>query len=236
MRAAIMQPYFLPYIGYIQLIAASDVFVVYDDVNFINRGWINRNNLLLNGVAHKFTVPLMQASQNKKINEISRSLDPKWQQKLLRTIEMAYRKAPQFGSIFPWVKEIINHKETNLAKYVTHSLKEVAKLLDINTRFISSSKGYHNQSLKAGDRLMDICKQEGATGYINPSGGQTLYTKEQFAVQGIELQFLAPKPISYPQFEEDKFVPWLSILDVLMFLSTQEIKSQLLGTAAYDLI
>lgn len=230
-----MQPYFLPYIGYIQLMAASDIFIIYDDVNYINRGWINRNQILVNGNAHKFAVPLVQASQNKKINEISRRVDPKWQQKLLRTLEMAYKKAPEFERIMPWVTNIISFENENLASYVTHSLHKIVEILALEVKLLSTSGRYDNQERKAGDRLIDICRQESATTYINPSGGQSLYTKQQFAQSGINLQFLVPKLIPYPQ-GANKFVPWLSILDALMFLPTEEIKARLLGIEAYDLI
>ena len=94
MRLAIMQPYFMPYIGYLQLMNAVDKFVLYDDVNYINKGWINRNRILVNGQAYLFTIPLKEASQNRLINEIYLSNDPKWKGKLLKTIEQGYKKAP----------------------------------------------------------------------------------------------------------------------------------------------
>ncbi|MEL6535475.1 MAG: WbqC family protein [Bacteroidota bacterium] len=236
MRISIMQPYFLPYIGYIQLLAASDVFVVYDDVNFINRGWINRNNLLLNGAPHRFTIPLVKASQNKKINEIGISGDEKWRDKLLRTIEAAYKKAPHFQKTFSWLQTVLTYPEKNLGGYVAHSLEAITQYLELPARIVPSSTIYQNQALKAGDRLMDVCKQEGAEVYINPSGGQELYTKEQFASQEVNLQFLIPKAVAYPQAGVDKFVPWLSILDALMNCTPEEIRSNLLSTNAYELI
>ncbi|MDR6194877.1 WbqC family protein [Siphonobacter sp. SORGH_AS_0500] len=101
MTLAIMQPYLFPYIGYFQLLNAVDKFVIYDDVAFINRGWINRNSILNNGKAQLFTVPLKEASQNKLIHEISIDTDQKWRDKLLKTIQQNYKKAPHFAAVFP---------------------------------------------------------------------------------------------------------------------------------------
>ena len=70
MTVAIMQPYLFPYIGYWQLIHAVDTFVIFDDVNYIKKGYINRNNILVNGQKQTFTLELMSASQNKLINDI----------------------------------------------------------------------------------------------------------------------------------------------------------------------
>ena len=97
MKLGIMQPYFVPYIGYWQLMNAVDKYVIYDDVNFIKRGWINRNNILVNGKAQLFTISLNRASQNRLINEIEIGDDF---QNFLRTIEMAYKKAPYFDEVY----------------------------------------------------------------------------------------------------------------------------------------
>src|SRR4051812_4492478 len=102
-----MQPYLLPYIGYFQLIAAVDRFLFLDDVNYINRGWINRNRILLGGKDHLFTLNLKEVSQNKKINEIEIAKDERWTAKFLRTVESAYRKAPHYSAVMPILQEIV---------------------------------------------------------------------------------------------------------------------------------
>ena len=219
MTLAIMQPYFLPYIGYMQLMDAVDAFVLYDDVAFINRGWINRNKLLINGQEYLFTVPLRDASQNKRINEVHLADDPKWRGKLLKTIEQGYRKAPQYGSVMPLTEKIINFATDSIAELVHNSLVELNAYLGLATRLVASSSVYDNAGLRSQERIIDICQREGATRYINPIGGMDLYDKPTFANTGIELAFIRPKPVVYPQFNRDEtiFIPWLSILDVLMF-------------------
>ena len=96
MKAAVMQPYLFPYIGYFQLINAVDTFVVYDDVNYIKKGWINRNSILVNEKPFLFTVDLKEVSQNKLINEITIDENSNWKKNILRTIELSYKKAPFF--------------------------------------------------------------------------------------------------------------------------------------------
>jgi len=213
---AIMQPYFIPYIGYFQLIAAVDKFVVFDDVNYINRGWINRNRLLLNGVAHTFTVPLLSASQNKMICDIELVNEAAWRVKLLRTIRQAYEKAPYYNDVYKLLEGIINYSTNRLGDFLLNNLMSIIYYLSLDVNIERTSRIYYNQSLKGQDRILDICHQEQASTYINPIGGIELYDKTRFFEQGIQLRFLRSRPISYSQ-NRGEHIPWLSILDVLMF-------------------
>ncbi|GAA4463402.1 WbqC family protein [Nibrella saemangeumensis] len=226
MKLAIMQPYFLPYIGYFQLMNLVDKFVLYDDVAFINRGWVNRNRMLLNGKEHLFTIPLKEASQNKRICDIALADDPKWQDKLLKTIEQAYRKAPFYETVFPLTAKMINFRAENIAGYIRHSFTILNPYLGIETELVPSSTIYANTELKAQERILAICRQENATHYINPIGGLELYRKEDFAGADIQLSFIRSQPVTYPQFRNE-FVPWLSILDILMFNEPATIRTML---------
>ena len=237
MTLAIMQPYFLPYIGYMQLIKAVDTFVLYDDVAFINRGWINRNRMLINGQEYLFTVPLKDASQNKRINEVHLADDPKWRSKLLKTMEQGYRKAPYYQTVMPLTEKIINFTTDSIADLVHFSLVELNQYLSLTTRIVKSSSIYANVDLKAQERILDICRQENAARYINPIGGTELYDKPKFAQAGIELNFIKSNKVAYPQFSrsagENEFVPWLSIIDILMFNDIDTVGSML---DAYELV
>lgn len=213
---AIMQPYFLPYIGYFQLMAAVDKFVVFDDVNFINRGWINRNRLLLNGAAHTFTVPLRNASQNKLICEIELDNEQNWREKLLRTIRQAYGKAPCYASVMVLMENIIFYPTIRLDEFLLNSLRKVTHYLSLEVEIEGSSRTYKNAHLKGAERIIDICRQEQASIYINPIGGINLYDHASIAEHKVLLYFLRSRPINYLQ-GKGKYVPWLSIMDVLMF-------------------
>lgn len=215
-KLAIMQPYFLPYIGYFQLMAAVDMFIVFDDVNFISRGWINRNRVLLHGAAHMFTVPLRGASQNKLIHEIELTSEQSWREKLLRTLHQAYGKAPCYGQVSILMEKLITHPTIRLDEFLLNSIREIASYLSLEVEIVGSSRVYNNANLKGQARILDICRQERADVYINSIGGTVLYDRDSFIQQDLSLYFLHSRPLSYQQGKRPH-TAWLSIVDVLMF-------------------
>lgn len=223
MRLGIMQPYFFPYIGYWQLLNAADKYVIADELNFIKNGWINRNRILINGEAKMITLPLHGASQNKLINETEVAGDDAGRNNLLKTIEINYKKAPYFSNAFPVVKTILAQEEKNLAKFLEYSIREVCQYLSIETELIVLSSLNNNDDLRRQDKVMDICKILEADEYYNAIGGQELYSYEDFASEGIILKFLKTANVKYKQYDNE-FVPDLSIIDVMMFNSIEDIK------------
>lgn len=211
-----MQPYIFPYIGYFQLINAVDKFVIFDDVSFINKGWVNRNNILLNNSPYLFTLPLKKSSQNKLINEIEITEDNNWNEKFLKTLQAAYSKAPNFKEVYNLADRVVNSGLSKLSDFLRNSLVETLHFLKIETSLEDTSSVYNNKELKGQERIIDICKQEKATEYINPIGGVNLYDKRSFKENGIDISFLQTDEIKYKQFKNE-FVPNLSIIDVLMF-------------------
>ena len=215
------QPYLFPYIGYWQLMNYVDVFVISDSMQYINKGYINRNNILVNGKKHLFTLQVMGVKSDKLINEIEVGNNGR---KILSMIHHSYRKAQYFDEVFPMVEEILLNKEKNLAKYVGYSLETIALYLDMNTKFMYLSDLQGETSLKAQERTIDICKRLGADQYINAIGGKNLYDEDSFKDVGISLYFLNVEIVKYKQFNNE-FVPSLSIVDILMFNSKAEIKN-----------
>jgi len=227
-----MQPYFLPYIGYFQLLAAVNKFVVLDDVNYINRGWVNRNRLLLNGVAHTFTVPLSGASQNRLICDIELVSEDSWRDKLMRTIRQSYKQAPCYVPVSALLESLINYPATRLDEFLLNSLDELVRYLSLDVEIVSTSRLYNNAHLKGQERILNICQQEQVDVYINPIGGVDLYDRASFLKQNIQLYFLRSRPISYSQGKAEH-IPWLSILDVLMFNEPSAVRQLL---AEMDLV
>lgn len=229
MKLAVMQPYLFPYIGYWQLINAVDYFVIYDDVNFIKKSFINRNSVLVNSESKLITLELLGASQNKKINEIEVGNNS---EKVLKTIELNYKRAPYFESAFPVFNKVLRNNEKNLAKYIGFSLINISEYLGIKTKFLYSSNIKKNNDLTAHEKILEIAKILKASHYINPIGGKNIYDKDIFAKKNIDLSFLSPSFIEYKQFN-DKFEPNLSIVDIMMFNNKKEIASSFLR---YELI
>lgn len=232
MKLGIMQPYFFPYIGYWQLINAVDRYVIYDDVNFIKGGWINRNSVLMNGESKLINLQMHNASPNKLINEVEVLGNMVYNKKLLKTLENNYGKAPYFADAFPIIKEIIIQENKNLARYLEFSIRHVCEYLLINTEIFVSSIIDKNNELRGQDKVIDICKILGTDEYINAIGGQSLYCHEEFAAHGLRLKFLKTGDIEYKQFNND-FAPNLSIIDVMMFNSKEQVKEML---EIYELI
>lgn len=226
MKLGIMQPYFIPYIGYWQLLNAVDKYVIYDDVNFIKGGWINRNRILINGDAKIFSIQMQGASSNKFINEIYMSTNKVWKRKALKTIEASYKKAPFFNKVFPLIQNIINCEKENLAEFLENSINIICGYLEIDTKIIISSSINKNNDLKAQGKVIEICKILNADEYYNAIGGKELYSYDTFKSEGIELKFLKTKDIEYKQFENE-FISNLSIIDVMMFNSINDIKYML---------
>lgn len=225
-KVGIMQPYFIPYIGYWQLLNLVDEYVIYDDVNFIKGGWINRNRILINGQPNYFNIPMLGASPFKLINEVKVNNDEKLIQKNLRKIIEVYKKAPYFNNVYNLIEDILTNRNDNLAEYIAYSMKRICEYLDINTKIIMSSDLKKDCDLKAQEKVIAICKELNATDYYNAVGGQELYDYDSFEKNGIQLNFLKTNNIEYKQFNNE-FVPNLSILDVLMFNSKEQIKTML---------
>jgi len=227
MKTAIMQPYAFPYIGYFQLVNAVDTFVFYDDVNFIKRGWINRNQILVNNSAHLFTIPLKNASQNKLIQDVELKIDEKWLTNFYSTIEFNYKKAPFFKETFKIIQLIFNAEHNSIADLAIDSITTISNHLELSTVLRKSSTSFKSSTgIKKADRLIDITKKSNADTYINPSGGKELYDKNYFEQKGINLQFIENRITHYPQFKND-FVGGLSIIDVLMFNSVEDVRKNL---------
>lgn len=232
MKLAIMQPYFFPYIGYFQLIAASDVFVLHDDVQYIKGGWVNRNRILLNGASRIITLPVQKDAYDLPINARNYVEDKQARKDIINLVKQAYAKAPCYREVFPLIEELLMFEDRNIARFNENLIRRICNFTGIRTRIITSSGMDKDNSLSGEQRVLEICKRLGATGYTNPQGGQSLYDTATFRNIGISLRFLFMRPVPYPQ-RADGFVPYLSIIDALMELGPVAIKPCL---AEFDLV
>lgn len=183
MKIAIMQPYFAPYLGYFQLIKEVDTFIFYDDVNFIKGGWINRNFITINKELKRFTIPLIKPSSFKKINEIEVNWGSKDMSKLIKTFQQNLKEKTIFN-------KILEEKPKTIADMAILSVSLACKHLDIPTKLKRSSELNYNKQEDRVLNLIEICKLENSSHYINPEGGQSLYNKEQFLSHGVKLNFI----------------------------------------------
>ena len=227
MCIGIMQPYFFPYIGYFQLVKAVDTFVVFDNIQYTRVGWFRRNNILQNGQKHLFSIPLKKDSDYLSVRERVLSKDSDQQiRKIIANIENGYHKAPYYNEVFPLLKDVFGSGEKNLFDYIYHSIQQVVEYLEIDTKIILSSTLDIDHQLKSAEKIIAINKFLHSDHYINAIGGKELYDKDRFVKEGITLNFLETGDMEYKQFN-NKFVPNLSIIDVMMFNSKDEIKEML---------
>lgn len=221
---AVMQPYLFPYLGYFQLIRESDVFVFYDDVDFITRGWINRNKILINDEEDIFTIPCSNASQNEKIEDVL--ISNHWRpDKIIKKIRLTYANADQFDAALPIVETVVKEHGDQISVLAENSVLQVAEYLNLDVDFYRSSDLPVDQSLGRAERLIELTKHFGASNYVNMEGGQNLYEKPNFANQGVALHFLSASLPEYEQYtaEDDTFYPGLSIIDVMMNVEKRQI-------------
>jgi hypothetical protein len=225
MKLGIMQPYFLPYIGYFQLIAAVDTFVVYDNIKYTKKGWINRNRWLQNGDDAMFSLPLEKGSDALEIGQrtVSAEFD---RRKFLAQLRANYAKAPYFEPTQALIERLLPGEDRRLFEVLHPSIVAVCRHLGIGTEIRVSSTVPADHTLRGQDRVLDLCRATGATTYINSIGGTALYSEQAFADAGVVLRFLRSRPLEYQQFGAP-FVPWLSILDVLMFNPVETVRAWL---------
>lgn len=222
MKLAVMQPYLFPYIGYYQMVAEADVFICYDTADYIQRGWINRNRILISKNPTYFTVPVSKASLGTAINEITIVNFRKWRVKFLKTIEMNYKKAPHFKSTYKFLENFLSSKDyvfiSNLAFDSINAVMEKLEM-DINYKLASNipiNKTVNTKEEKL-DFYMDYFK---ASEIILPPNSIDLY-KEWEPVFGNK-KFMKTPNIQYEQ-RGKVFYENLSIIDVLMFNSQETV-------------
>lgn len=186
-----MQPYWLPYIGYFQLIKQCDVFVIYDNIKYTKKGWINRNRINVNGEPKYISVPIKKDSDFLNVND--RKLSDVWEADkvtIINKITSNYSKYPYFEETMPLIRKILGSWEVNLFWYIAHSIELICNHLDIKTPILNSSQIQIDHELKGKDKVKALCKELEAEIYINPIGGKELYSKSDFEKAGIELLFI----------------------------------------------
>ncbi|MFT5444885.1 MAG: hypothetical protein ACI9DC_000045 [Gammaproteobacteria bacterium] len=232
MKLAIMQPYFLPYLGYFQLIVAANLFVVYDTINSTKKGWINRNRLLRDGRDAMFSLPLQGGPDQSHVCErhLAETFD---RNKLINHFVTAYRRAPHFCETIELLESVVRYKNDNLFEFVHHAIGAVCGHLSITTPIRTASQMTIDHGLKSEQRVLALCEALGASTYINAIGGVHLSSANAFCEKGIDLKFIESGPFEYRQLGQP-FVASLSIADAMMFNPIEAIREALDG--GYELI
>src|ERR1035437_4802284 len=196
MKIGIMQPYFFPYIGYFQLINVVDRFILFDDVQYIRHGWINRNRILKPSDGHQYiTLALSEHNRDTLIRDINVKDGYEWKEKILRQIEHYKKKSPFYTQVQQLLIQCFDSTELNLTQLNGHFLKQVFNYIGIDFKIEISSvmKFDYSNVNDAGEWALRISEQIGATEYINPPGGIELFDKSKFEKSNIKLSFIHPQ-------------------------------------------
>ena len=222
---AVMQPYVFPYVGYFSLIEASDIFVFYDDVHFIQQGWINRNRILVNGQPFRFTIPLSNGSSNELIMDVRTHGFERFRTKFIRQVGQAYTKSPFRDTALAYIEDVFSGDCALIADIAMRSVTEFYKLLGVERTFHRSSVlSPESRGHGRSDRLIEMTRLCNADSYVNSAAGEALYDRTYFRERGIELRFFTPELAAYEQPGVSPFVPGLSIIDAVMNNSIDELK------------
>ena len=217
MNVAVMQPYLFPYIGYIELLNQADVFVVMDDVHYNKKSWVKKNRILSNGNIVDISLPILKASQNKKINELEFALTPKNMNTLIKSVQQSYSKSPNFEKTMALIENSLQFPDTSVHRFLMNQLKCLSIYIGIDVKFCMASEvNRHGDFESAEKRIIDVVKSLGGNRYINLPGGRHLYDSSSFIANDIDLSFIEPNLSSYPQINTKTFVPSLSVIDVMM--------------------
>lgn len=223
MKCAIMQPTFLPWSGYFNLMASVDIFIFLDDAQFQKSSWHNRNRIPVNGEPHWLTVPVMHKCLSQSILETLVSPQNTWREKMVRQLSQVYAKHPFSRELGLLSQIILDPVYTSLAELNMALIRLISNKLNISCHILRSSElnidGVRTQ------RLLDMLKAVKATQYISPQGAKGYLTEDGFSEQSdISLLYQTFEPVSYPQVKITHFVEKLSILDVVMNLGWHDAK------------
>jgi len=236
MKAAIMQPYYFPYAGYISLLKHVDVFVLFDVVQFIHHGWIERNRILKPKEGWQYIqVPLVKHSRDTKILDIKIRNTEKWQERTLAQLVHYKKRAPYYVQVIDLLTELYSKEYEDITSLNKAALEAVCRYLGIGTPIIILSKSdiEYLDAEAPGLWALNVCKDlKGIDEYWNLSGGMDYFDREKYKSNGVKLRFHQISLASYSQRRAD-FEPGLSIIDMMMFLSKEEIHRYL---DAFDLL
>jgi len=219
MKIGIMQPYLFPYLGYFSLIKYTDKWIVFDMVQYIRHGWINRNRVLKPGGGWQYIiVPLEKHHRNTLIKDIKISKNINWRKQILGKLTYYKRIAPYYDKIIELVQDVLSLNTESIVTLNIYSLKKVCEYLDISFNYeVFSEMNLDIGSIQEpGDWALEISKVLRAKEYVNPPGAMDIFDKQKFRRAGVGLKFLKVELGEYNQ-KRGEFEPGLSIIDVMMF-------------------
>jgi WbqC-like protein family len=227
MKLGIMQPYFFPYLGYFDLINYTDKWIVFDNVQYIRHGWINRNRILHPTDGWTYIIVPVNHTREMCIRDVTIAEGKKWKKRILGQLQN-YKKAPYYDRVMDLMEDCLALDENRISYFNVVALRNVCAYLGIHFDYaIFSEMNLDLENIQEpGDWALRISQAVGADEYVNPPGGEALFNKESFAASNIKLTIRNLPPLIYdcPGYT---FIPNLSIIDVLMWNPVETIRNYL---------
>ncbi|WP_107942070.1 WbqC family protein [Metasolibacillus fluoroglycofenilyticus] len=230
MKVAIMQPYFFPYLGYFSLIKNTDQFILFDTVQYMRHGWIERNRILKPQEGWQYVqAPLMKHSKSTSIKDIQIKNEDNWKERIIRQLEHYKKKAPYYNEVISVVRLALELDTDSIVKLNENILKVVCAYIGIDLSVkVFSEMDITIKKVHAPDEwALNICESLGGIQeYWNPQGGIEFFNRKKYSDAGLTINFLKINLESYSQ-KRRAFEAGLSIIDVMMFNSPEEIRKML---------
>lgn len=211
----ILQPGFMPWLGFFELMYQCDLFVFLDDVQYTKRDWRSRNKIKGPDGPIWLNVPVKTKSRFKQLiknAEIDNSQN--WIKRHLKTLKMAYSRAPYFDMFYPVLEEVYNSSWNLLCNIDLELIKLIMRELGLKRKLLRSSEMQIPFKDQADERIIEICKTCNATHFYNGAAGRAIYDSKHFKKYDIALEFQDYKHPAYHQ-QWGNFVPFLSIIDLI---------------------
>ena len=224
MILSVHQPQYLPWLGYFDKIAGSDLFVFLDEPQFKKREFQNRNRIKGPQGEIWLTVPVVSKGKfEQPIKDVLIDNSQAWQKNHWQTLSLNLKKAPFWAQYSPGLEAFYTTPYSHLCDLNFKMSLWFFEQLGLKTPWkIESEIG---TSTVSTERLIELCKKTGSTGYYSGSGGKDYMDEERFKQEGLDLSYQHYSHPSYPQRFADKgFLPYMSIVDLLMNVGPDSLK------------
>jgi hypothetical protein len=234
---SIMQPTYLPWLGYFDLIAQSKDFIFLDNVKFNKSSYHHHNKILGANGEIVLSVPTFvnKGRMNTLINEVTIDYSKKWQKKHLESIRQSYSKSPYFDQVYPDIESIIAIKDLNLCELNIRLIKLFASRFSFDTNFYLASE-IANSAQDNVQRLINYCEILQCDNYYSPVGSSYLNkvdNKELFKSAKITVSIQKFKLTPYLQ-KSKSFTPYMSVVDALMYSGYDETRDVIEKSSHYE--
>jgi hypothetical protein len=216
MKGTILQPTYLPWIGYFEMIDSTDIYIVFDHVQFEKKSWQQRNKIKTSNGVIWLSVPIKREKRETRICDIKISYDHgNPLEKHWRTITLVYKKAPYFNEYRSIFEKIYSKEYNHLSDLNVAIIKKICNVLGIKTKIVLSSMlNLNDKNMGKTEKVVNLCKKVDITHLYDAKGAKEFIDDSIFHKEGISITF---QHFEHPVYKQlwGNFIPYLSVIDLL---------------------